>query len=186
MIAPGQVTTTLLICADANAKLAQAAPLRIQGQAGKLVREANPDDRLKLISLMPSPDVLMTAETKELTIEQGGSAQVTVSIKRQNEFGGRVPIDVRNLPPHVLVPDVGLNGILLNEDETRRSFTIQALPDAPAGEQLDLCGWRGGDPLRPAERVCGAGTHSAEDRSEDHGRGRASYGGAKRDPGSSR
>ena len=58
-----------------------------------------------------------------------------MSIQRQNEFAGRVPIDVRNLPPHVQVPDVGLNGILLNETENRRTFTIEALPDAKPGEQ---------------------------------------------------
>ncbi len=140
VIASGQATTTLLICADANAALAVAAPLRVIGKAANLTREANPDDRLKLVSLMPGPDVLMTSETKELQIKQGGSAKVTVSIRRQNEFGGRVPIEVRNLPPHVLVPDVGLNGILLNEDESRRTFTLQALPDATPGDQLIYVG----------------------------------------------
>ncbi len=140
VIAPGQATTTLLICADANASLAAAAPLKVIGKAANLTREANPDDRLKLVSLMPGADVLMTSETKELKIKQGGSAKVTVSIRRQNEFGGRVPIEVRNLPPHVLVPDVGLNGILLNENETRRTFTIEALPDAVPGDQMIYVG----------------------------------------------
>jgi len=41
-----------------------------------------------------------------------------------------VPVEVRNLPPGVLVTDVGLNGVLLNEDEERRSFTLEALPSA--------------------------------------------------------
>ncbi len=125
----------MLLCSTSNASLATAAPLKVMGKAGNLEREANPEDHLKLISLMPQADIVMTAETKELTIPQGGSAKVTVSIKRQNEFAGRVPIDIRNLPPHVLVPDVGLNGILLNETESRRTFTIQALPDAKPGEQ---------------------------------------------------
>ena len=140
VIAPGQVNTTVILCASANANLAAAAPLKVTGQAGALKREANPDDHMQLVSLMPNPDLKMTAETRELIIEQGGSAPVTVSIQRQNQFAGRVPIDVRNLPPHVLVPDVGLNGILLNEDETRRTFTIQALATAPLGEQLIYVG----------------------------------------------
>ncbi len=36
------------------------------------------------------------------------------------------------MPPGVLVSDVGLNGVLINENETRRTFKIQALPSAEA------------------------------------------------------
>ena len=51
-------------------------------------------------------------------------------------FHGRVPVEVRNLPPYVRVLDVGLNGVLITEDESRRSFTIEALPTAEPGDQL--------------------------------------------------
>ena len=34
------------------------------------------------------------------------------------------------------VLDVGLNGVLITEDESRRSFTIEALPIAEPGDQL--------------------------------------------------
>jgi hypothetical protein len=85
---------------------------------------------------MPRGDILMTAETKEVVIEPGGSAEITVSIARQGDFRGRVPVEVRNLPPRVRVLDVGLNGVLLNEDESRRSFTIDALPNAEPVDQL--------------------------------------------------
>ncbi len=133
-IAPGQVSTTLLLGADADAKLSGAAPLKISGHAqiaGRaMTHAASPNDTLKLISLAPQSDVFMTAETKHVEIEPGGTAQVTVSIKRNNGFGGRVPIEVRNLPPGILVTDVGLNGVLLNENEERRSFTLEALPSA--------------------------------------------------------
>jgi hypothetical protein len=78
----------------------------------------------------------MKAETKEVTIEAGGSADVLVKILRQNGFGGRVPVEVRNLPPRVRVPDVGLNGVLITEEQTERSFTIEALPSAEPIEQL--------------------------------------------------
>ena len=47
-----------------------------------------------------------------------------------------MPVEVRNLPPHVRVLDVGLNGVLITEDESRRSFTLEALPIAEPGEQL--------------------------------------------------
>jgi hypothetical protein len=42
---------------------------------------------------------------------------------------------VRNLPPGVLVLNVGLNGVLINENESHRTFTLQALPTAEPIEQ---------------------------------------------------
>jgi uncharacterized cupredoxin-like copper-binding protein len=140
MIAAGQVSTTIALSADLNAKLDAAAPLRATGKASigsaTVARLANPEDHLKLISLMPRADILMSAETKEVTLQPGGSAEITVSIQRQGDFRGRVPVEVRNLPPRVRVLDVGLNGVLLNEDESRRSFTIDALPNAEPVDQL--------------------------------------------------
>ena len=84
---------------------------------------------------MPKPDIVMTAETKQVTLEPGGTAEVEVAIQRNNEFGGRVPVEVRNLPPGVRVTDVGLNGVLINENENRRSFILEALPNARPIEQ---------------------------------------------------
>jgi len=140
VIAPGQVSTTLALSADPSAKLETTAPLKATGKASignaTVAHLANPEDHLKLISLMPRADILMSAETKEVTLEPGGSAEITVSIQRQGDFRGRVPVEVRNLPPRVRVLDVGLNGVLLNEDESRRSFTIDALPNAEPVDQL--------------------------------------------------
>ncbi len=140
VIASGQVSTTIALSADPGAELPSAMPLKATGKASingaTIARIANPEDHLKLISLMPRADILMTAETKEVTIEPGGSAQITVSIARQGDFRGRVPVEVRNLPPRVRVLDVGLNGVLLNEDESKRSFTIDALPNAEPVDQL--------------------------------------------------
>jgi hypothetical protein len=134
VIGPGQISTTLLLSADANAQLERAAPLEVIGRAqlgnGFEERQANPEDKLKLISLMPKSDILMTAETKQVVLEPGHTAEVEVAIQRNNEFGGRVPVEVRNLPPGVLVQDIGLNGVLINEDENRRKFVIEALPSA--------------------------------------------------------
>jgi hypothetical protein len=105
------------------------------GKAGTVTRYANPDDRLKFMALMPKPDVVITSETKEVRLEPGGTAEVSVSIARQNGFSGRVPVEVRNLPPRVRVLDVGLNGVLINEDETKRTFTIEALDNAGPVDQ---------------------------------------------------
>lgn len=136
VIARGQNFGTILVTAAADAELAQAAPLRVTGRAGRLVRQANPEDRLQYIALAPKPDISMTAVTREIVIEAGGTAEAKVSITRHNGFAGRVPVEVRNLPPSVRVLDVGLNGVLLNEDETERSFTLQALDTAEPIEQM--------------------------------------------------
>jgi len=135
VIMPGQVSTTLLVSANESAKLEVAAPLKLVGTAGRRRHYANPEDPLKLISLMPKSDIFMTAETREVVLEPGGTAEVTVSIQRNHGYGGRVPVEVRNLPPGVRVLDVGLNGVLINEDENRRSFTLEALVSAQPVEQ---------------------------------------------------
>ena len=73
-----------------NAKLDQAAPAQGRRQSNDRRcddrRVANPEDHLKLISLMPRADIPMTAETKEVTIAPGGSAEITVSIDAAGRF----------------------------------------------------------------------------------------------------
>lgn len=139
-IAAKQLRTTVLLSAKDDGKLDAAVPFRLLGRAeaaGRAIEhEANPDDHLKLIALAPKPDISMKVETPVVEIEAGGSAEASVSIVRNNGFGGRVPVEVRNLPPTVRVIDVGLNGVLLNEDESKRSFTLEALPDAEGLQQL--------------------------------------------------
>jgi len=139
VIGAGQISTTLLVSADDNAKLDRAAALEVAGRAqfggNWEERWANPEDKLKLISLAPKPDIIMMAETKEVVLAPGGTAEVEVAIQRNNEYGGRVPVEVRNLPPGVRVLDVGLNGVLITETENRRKFVLAALPSAQAIEQ---------------------------------------------------
>jgi len=141
-ILPGQNSAVVVLRAAPNASLAQPAPLIAKGRAGAIVREANPGDALKLISLTPPADVQMTSSTKVVEIAPGGTATVTVKITRNNGFAGRVPVDVINLPPRTLLPSFGLNGVLLNEDETERTFEIAATPQAEPGEQYIVVGGR--------------------------------------------
>ncbi len=145
VIGAGQDSATLLLSADADIRLEQAAPLEVIGRAligGRWVtRRASPEDKLKRIALTPQPDVLMTAATKVVEMEPGSTAEVTVRIRRQNGFAGRVPVQVRDLPPRVRVADSGLNGVLFNEDEDTRSFTLLALPNAePVEQRIYLAG----------------------------------------------
>jgi hypothetical protein len=51
-----------------------------------------------------------------------------VHIERRDGFKGRVPVEVRGLPHGVRVLDIGLNGILVNEKETKRAIVIYAEP----------------------------------------------------------
>jgi hypothetical protein len=47
-------------------------------------------------------------------------------VARQNGFKGRVPCSVENLPPGVRVVNVGLNGVLVTEAQSSRTFTLRA------------------------------------------------------------
>lgn len=138
-IEPGQVSTTLLLSADENAHLESAIPLRVSGTAKDGARQlahwANPEDKLKLIALMPKPDITMEAKTREVVLEPGKTATVEVEIRRNNNFGGRVPVEVYNLPPTVIVANVGLNGVLIHENDNHVTFTLQALANAAGIDQ---------------------------------------------------
>ncbi len=136
VISPGQSATTLLLSADAGTKLTEAVRFRVRAQAAGIARDANPDDAMPLLALMPQADITMQTITRELTLEPGSTGEIKVKISRQNGFGGRVPVEVRNLPLRVRVLDIGLNGVLINEDESERTFTIEALPNAPPSEAL--------------------------------------------------
>jgi hypothetical protein len=139
VIEPGRVSTTVLLSADENAHLDRAVPLRVSGKAHDGARQlahwASPEDKLKLIALMPKPDITMEAKTREVVLEPGKTATVEVEIRRNNNFGGRVPVEVYNLPPTVIVANVGLNGVLITENENHVTFTLQALENAEAIDQ---------------------------------------------------
>jgi hypothetical protein len=139
VIPPGQIFATVLLKSDGTPQ-SKAFPIQVSGRYADKVRFANQDDNLKLVSVMPQADITMTAITKVVELEAGSTADVNLSITRNNGFEGRVPVQVMNLPPSVRVLDVGLNGVLLNEDETKRGFTLAALPDSEPLEQVIYIG----------------------------------------------
>ena len=72
---------------------------------------------------------------------------MSVRIKRSNGFEGRIPISVQKLPFDLSVPDIGLNGILIDEkEESSRvldssgtecsAFRTDDLSDCPGRDQL--------------------------------------------------
>ena len=101
----------MLLSAEENAQLGLAVPLRVSGKAQDGARQlqhwANPEDKLKLIALMPKPDITLEAKTREVVLEPGKTATVEVEIHRHNNFGGRVPVEVYNLPATVIVAERG-------------------------------------------------------------------------------
>ena len=139
-IARGETSTTLVLSASETAQLEQPALLHVSGTAdigGTAVqRLADPDDALRLIAVAEPPDISLEIEDTEVTLEAGGTVQVAVRVERNNGFTGRVPVSVLNLPDGVKVTDIGLNGVLITEDETRRVFTLQALPWVEPAERL--------------------------------------------------
>jgi len=134
-IPAGQDSTVVVLTASKDAPL-DAHPARVEfighGEADghKLVRTANAqggmDPALQLASITPPPDVVVTTDAKQVTLEPGKEATVTLHIDRQNGFKGRVPCFVQNLPPGVRVVNIGLNGVLVTEAQSSRSFTLRA------------------------------------------------------------
>jgi hypothetical protein len=75
------------------------------------------------------PGDLVTATAQsEVSIVPGQQTRLLVKIERHNGHKGRVPLDVRGLPHGVRVLDIGLNGILITEQESSRTVVIYAEP----------------------------------------------------------
>ncbi len=139
VIPPGQASTTLLVAADPDAELDRAVPFKVKATADiaghQVTRWAAPEDSLKFISLSPSADVELAANARQIVLAPGEDIEITVSAKRKNGFAGRVQVEVRNLPPHIDIPEIGLSAVAIPAQEDSRSFHIQALPQAKPMEQ---------------------------------------------------
>jgi hypothetical protein len=138
-IRPGEMSVVLTVAADATmvpavARLEAVGTASIGG-AG-VERVARADERVSVIATGLSPDVRVTSVTPSIVeLAPGQRAVVTATIERANGFGGRVPLVVNNLPFRVTIPDIGLNGILITEEQTSRSFEIVADAGVEPGEQ---------------------------------------------------
>jgi hypothetical protein len=141
-IPAGQISTVLVLTASADAAM-DMAPIQFVGHAQvdgrEIVRTANregdEDEPLQVASVTPAPDVLVTTDAKEVALEPGKETTVTLHVERRNGFKGRVPCLVQNLPPGVRVVNVGLNGVLVTEAQTSRTFTLRAEDWAQPSEQ---------------------------------------------------
>jgi hypothetical protein len=130
-IPAGQSSTVVILSASPSASIgASPSPIKIEGHAmvnGRdLARVANAGAPLQVASVIPPPDVKVMAEPTQVAIQPGQSVTVTLHVQRQNGFKGRVPCSVANLPPGVRVVNVGLNGVLVTESQSSRTFTLRA------------------------------------------------------------
>ncbi len=135
-ISAGEDSTVVVLSASADASVdAPPAVMEIMGHATinghDVARSANlnamlAEQSLQLATIIPPPDVVVTTDTRQLSLEPGQQVTVTLHIERQNGYKGRVPCYVKNLPRGVQVVNIGLNGVLVTETQTSRTFTLRA------------------------------------------------------------
>jgi hypothetical protein len=77
------------------------------------------------VKLDPKPNLIVKLEPAELTIAPGQTIAAMLKVER-NGFKDRVPFNVLNLPHGVIVDNIGLNGILIRENETERQIFLTA------------------------------------------------------------
>ena len=97
--------------------------------------EAETTELISVIALAPTPDLVVTTDATRIELAPGKDVTLTVKVERRNGFTGRVPVSVMNLPHGVRVDDVGLNGVMITEQDTTRVIHIVAEPWVQAQTQ---------------------------------------------------
>jgi hypothetical protein len=80
-------------------------------------------------------DIVTTTGQLEVVVKPGHETFLDVTVERRNNFKGRIPLEVRGLPHGVRVMNIGLNGILITEAESKRRITLYAEPWVKPTEQ---------------------------------------------------
>ena len=115
------------------------ASLKLVGRAAidgvTVTHEAEMTDPIGVIALAPAPDLVITTTAQQIEVSAGQEVTLTVNVERHNGFTGRVPISVMNLPHGVRVNDIGLNGVMITEQETTRTVHIVVEPWVQAQTQ---------------------------------------------------
>lgn len=130
VVPAGADSTVILLEASREASFAPTR-VRVTGRAQvngrELIRTLKNDPGI-LLALNTVSDLTVAVDRQEVRLEPGKEARIRVDIDRLGEFRGRVPVNVRNLPYGVRVMNVGLNGILVTQEESSRVFTLYAEP----------------------------------------------------------
>ena len=128
-IPAGEFSTSFALFAEPTAATAPGAvPLKLTAHAIIDGKEVMREAAGGLPKVVEPGDLVTTTEQSEVAVAPGGEVRVTAKVERRNGFAGRIPLEVRGLPHGVRVLDVGLNGILITEKETTRSFVIHVEP----------------------------------------------------------
>jgi len=130
VIEDGQTSASLLISATADVSTpAPPSAIRFVGRAiigGKEIsRTVEPDNGVRLLTVLPPPDARVACDRTEVTIHPGEEVSLEVRLDRMGKFGGRVPVEIKNLPFGVQVQNIGLNGILVTEQDSTRTVAIR-------------------------------------------------------------
>jgi hypothetical protein len=134
-IEAGTYQTTVALFADVNVKiLDKARTVFLEWSAFTTTPPVKFLSIIEIPKLIEPGDIVTTTAESEVSIKPGGQSKMLVRIERRNGFTGRVPLDVKGLPHGVRVLDIGLNGILVNENETTRTIVIYAEPWVQAQE----------------------------------------------------
>ncbi len=127
----GQYSTVVVLATGPDAALSEnALPFQVVGRATldgrELIRAAGAMEPLRVASVMPPPDVLVTTEPHEVVLEAGQRSSLTLRVERKNGFKGRLLFNVMNLPPGVYVADIGFTGVIVTENENSRTLVLRA------------------------------------------------------------
>lgn len=129
-IEAGQVSADFLIWADPKAKLAPDADWKIKATAQidgiPVVREIQ--STFRGWSIVPDSNIRITTAANMVDIRPGGISTLEIKADRAEAFKGRIPMEVKNLPYGVRVLDIGLNGVLITEKESKRTIRIYCEP----------------------------------------------------------
>jgi len=127
-IEAGQTTTAFALHADAGATIPPNSKLKLVARATIGGKEIRHEALGALPKLIESGDIVTRTSTSEITIKPGQESRFFVEVDRRGKFAGRVPVEVRGLPHGVRVLNIGLNGILITERESRREVFLYAEP----------------------------------------------------------
>jgi hypothetical protein len=130
-IAAGEDSTVVVLSAAQGSNPdSPPAHFEIEGHAvvnGRAItRRTSADKVLQVASIIPPPDVAVRTEPEQVAIAPDKEVSVSLHVERRNGFKGRVPCDVVNLPPGVRVVNLGLNGILVPENQSDATFKLRA------------------------------------------------------------
>ncbi len=143
IIEAGETTATSVISASSEAVTPLAEATReivVESTAivnGKTVSHTlYPENSVRPITVLPPADLDVDVDRSVVKIRPGETTVMRAHVERRGSFGLRVPIEVKNLPFGVRVMNIGLNGVLVNETENEREFTLYCEPWVKAQNRL--------------------------------------------------